>query len=59
MENNQNSELQKKLEEYFLNILDKMEEKFNNDYDTLRGISIRYTEMYHDYNENMIILLII
>jgi len=45
--------LEDKIYEMFEEALNHMEEKFNNDYDELRNLSIIYTEMYHDINDNI------
>jgi hypothetical protein len=43
------SKLQEMFDEKFL----KMEEKFPIDYEILRGYSIEYTEVYHDFQDNI------
>jgi hypothetical protein len=54
VENIQNAEIKRKIETFFENKLIRMEEKFISDYEILRGFSILYTEMYHDFQENII-----
>jgi hypothetical protein len=46
--------LEDKIYEMFEEAFNQMEDKFKKDYDELRNLSIMYTEMYHDVNDNMI-----
>lgn len=57
MENSENNfqlELTNKLAEFFDSKLSKLNEKLENDYETLRSLSIAFTGMYHDYNDNIL-----